>query len=216
MIASLRGHFADKNLLFIDDGSTDGTRAVLEAHGVRYVRHPLNLGYKEALVTAFRYVLDHKFAFVVLCDADGQHRIEDVKKVVADFEQGGADMVLGSRYAGEGKYRWTLRKLGTKLFSLLTTVCAGVRVTDVTCGLKLMNRRLLETIIQLPTEDLHAELIVPLARRGAKIREVPIVVEPRIAGRSMYHFWKAVFYPARTLLCVLGGHASKDSEAFRL
>ena len=61
------------------------------------------------------------------------------------------------------------------------------------------------SVLQIPTEDLHSELITALARRGARIREISIVVEERESGSSMYHFWKALLYPAKTFLCILGG-----------
>ena len=100
--------------------------------------------------------------------------------------------------------RFSLRSLGTWTFSKLTTLFAGVEITDVTCGLKLISRRFIPVALKLPTEDMHAELIVGLARCGARIREVKITVVPREAGESMYHFGKALFYPPKTMICLIG------------
>jgi len=80
----------------------------------------------------------------------------------------------------------------------------GVKITDATCGLKLISRRFIPLALKLPTEDMHAELIVGLARCGASIREVKITVTPREAGESMYHFHKALFYPPKTMICLIG------------
>ena len=80
----------------------------------------------------------------------------------------------------------------------------GVRITDVTCGLKLISRRCIPLALKLPSEDMHAELIVGLARGGARVHEVKITVLPREAGTSMYHLYKGLFYPAKTLVCLLG------------
>ena len=75
----------------------------------------------------------------------------------------------------------------------------------MTCGLKLISREYVKPLLELPSEDFHAELIGALACYGARIQEVEIQVVPRTAGTSMYHFWKAALYPAKTLLCLVGG-----------
>jgi hypothetical protein len=100
--------------------------------------------------------------------------------------------------------RFSLRSIGTWAFSRLTTLFAGVEVTDVTCGLKLLSRPFIPVALKLPTEDMHAELIVGLARCGARVREEKITVTPREAGESMYHFGKALFYPPKTMICLIG------------
>ncbi len=204
VIAALRGRVPRENLLFIDDGSSDGShRLVLEA-GLGVFRHPVNLGYEAALRTGMGEVLRNDFDYVVFFDSDGQHQVDDLLNIIDLHERERHDLVIGSRYAGERQRGLSLRSFGTRFFSVLTTLLAGTTITDVTCGLKLISRRFIPVALKLPSEDLHAELIVGLARCGARIREVPITVLPREAGESMYHFHKAVLYPAKTFVCLLG------------
>jgi len=99
----------------------------------------------------------------------------------------------------------SLRVLGTKVFSFLTSLYTHTRITDSTSGLKLLSRDCIPFVLDLPTEDMHAELIAALARRGARIHEVMIEINPRIAGDSMYNLGKSLLYPARTLLCLVAG-----------
>jgi len=204
VIARLKSRIPLYNLLFIDDGSSDGSREVLEREGVRYLRHPINLGYEEALRTGMREVMLHDYEYVVYFDADGQHQLADLLNIIRVYETEDFDLIQGSRNVGERMFRPSLRSLGTWAFSRLTTLFAGVEITDATCGLKLISRRFIPVALKLPTEDMHAELIVGLARCGARIREEKITVVPRETGESMYHFGKALFYPPKTMICLIG------------
>lgn len=204
VIEGLRGRFPADSLLFIDDGSTDGSHRLVEEADLPYLRHPINLGYEESLKTGMRQVLLRAFDYVVFFDGDGQHRVEDLEKIIRSYESEPCDLIIGSRYRGGKRGSFTLRSLGTRAFSRLTTILAGVTVTDVTNGLKLISRRFIPVALKLPTEDMHAELIVGLSRCGARIREEPITVLPRETGRSMYHPYKGLLYPAKTFLCLLG------------
>jgi len=204
VIRDLAARFPAENLLFIDDGSTDGSHRLIQAAGLSFLRHPINLGYEETLKTAMRQALDEGREYVVFFDSDGQHRVEDLKRIIESYEADACDLIVGSRYRGVEEIPFTLRSLGTRFFSMLTTRLSGVEVTDVTCGLKLISRRFIPVALKLPTEDMHAELIVGLARCGATIREEKITVLSRETGQSMYHLYKGLLYPAKTFLCLLG------------
>jgi len=204
VIARLKGRIPIANLLFIDDGSTDGSGEILRRSGVRYLRHPINLGYEESLRTGMREVMLGEYEYVVYFDSDGQHQIEDLEKIIRVYETEDLDLIQGSRHLGERMLRPSLRSIGTWAFSRLTTLFAGVEITDATRGLKLISRRFIPVALKLPTEDMHAELIVGLARCGARIREEKITVVPREAGESMYHFGKAWLYAPKTMICLMG------------
>ena len=204
VIAALRGRIPTGNLLFIDDGSSDGSHLLLEEAGLSYLRHPINLGYEEGLRTGMRHALENGFEYVVFFDGDGQHRVEDLQKIIRSYEAVPCDLLIGSRYRGVKSVSVTLRSMTTRLLSRLTTMLARVEITDVTNGLKLIHRRFIPVALKLPTEDMHAELIVGLSRCGARIREEKITVLPRETGQSMYHLYKGLFYPAKTFLCLLG------------
>jgi len=194
--------FPRENLLFIDDGSSDTSRSILEQAAVPFVSHPVNLGYVDALRTAITAARQQSVDFVAFIDSDGQHRIEDLQRIIAEFQRTKADMILGSRYRNREHEKTTMRSAGTRVFSWLTSQLAGVEVSDVTCGLKLISSRFFSPTLNLLAEDMHAECIIGLSRAGARIVEIPITVEPRQTGTSMYHPIKAILYPTRTLLCV--------------
>lgn len=204
VVEKLTDRFPRDNLLFVDDGSVDGSREILEASGLTFLSHPINLGYHEALRTAMEYVLSADFEFVAFFDADGQHRIEDLEKLIRVFGTNRYDFILGSRYLNKERIGFTLRTGSTRLFSLVTSLLVGTRVTDVTCGLKLVSREYLPLALSLPTEDMHAEMIMGLYRSGARYHEESIDVLPRETGDSMYSLVKSLLYPAKTFVCLLG------------
>ncbi len=193
------------DLLFINDGSGDNSAELLLQAAVTTVAHPVNLGYKETLRTALVWAVEREYDFIVFFDADGQHRTEDLLKLIHTHKTYHDDLVIGSRFQGEQNRRFSFRRLGTSLFSRLTTRFSGVTVTDVTCGLKLIAKKYFPVVLNLPAEDFHAELIMGLTRCGATVREVAIVVPERETGSSMYGIFDGILYPARTLVCLLTG-----------
>ena len=78
-----------QNLLFIDDASSDRTAAILADAQVPFLSHPVNLGYKQALLTAMHYGLSKNYPYFVFFDADGQHRTVDLLALIRTFEEGG-------------------------------------------------------------------------------------------------------------------------------
>ena len=148
-------------------------------------------------------VLADGLDYVVFFDGDGQHRVEDLQVIIDTYEAEHPDLIVASRFHGVDRVPWTLRSFGTRSFSTLTTLLAGTPVTDVTNGMKLISSRFIPVALKLPAQDLHAKLIVGLSRAGARIREVKVTVLPRATGKSMYGFYRAVLYPAKTFLCLL-------------
>ncbi|MBI3922709.1 MAG: glycosyltransferase family 2 protein [Armatimonadetes bacterium] len=203
IIRGFRSRCPDYHCLFIDDGSSDSSRALLEEHGVAYVHHLFNLGYSATIQTGMQYALDHGYDYVVFFDADGQHRLEDLLTILALAQKGESDLIVGSRYLGNRRNRWTLRRAVHRSLAGIVTLCTGERVTDTTCGLKLITREFMEVALRIPTEDMGAELITALIRHGARVAEVPIEVEERKSGTSMHHSWKVLFYPLKALLCLV-------------
>ncbi len=212
VIAALRSCLRDDQLLFIDDGSSDGTARVLQQHEVNWLRQPVNLGYRNTMITGMQWALAHHADYVAFFDADGQHHTEDLLRLIASYDTGEYDVILGSRFQKHHP-AMTARGIGTRLFAMIASYYAGVKVTDPTCGLKLIGRRWIRAACELPSEDLHAEFIVGMARQGARITELPIEVSPRTEGTSMYHLGKAILYPARTLLCVAAGYLVKTGPS---
>jgi hypothetical protein len=166
-----------------------------------------NLGYGRAVQTAIMYALDCGYDALITLDADGQHQPEQVGGLLREFEAGGCDVLIGSRYIAGGGYRGTPfgRRVGMQLFSHIVKLVVGQRVYDTSSGLKVMRRTVFDPLTHWHFVDFHAEAIVYLMRLGYCIGEYPVTVAERTQGHSMYKLVNHFKYPLKTSMLVLLG-----------
>lgn len=166
------------NVVVVDDGSADETGAVaLEQAGVWLLRHVVNCGAGAALQTGIDFALARGAAVIVTFDADGQHRVEDIERLVAPLRCGAADVALGSRFLGEAIDipwgRWLVLKLGV----LFTRVFSRIRVTDAHNGLRALSRTAAQRIrIRLNRMEHASEILDQIRLHGLRYCEVPVTV----------------------------------------
>lgn len=207
IVERVRFSLPDYDLLVVNDGSGDATGLVLKTLGVTVATHMCNLGYGRAVQTAIMYALDCGYDALITLDADGQHQPEQVGGLLREFEAGGCDVLIGSRYIAGGGYRGAPlgRRVGMQLFSLIVKLVVGQRVYDTSSGLKVMRRTVFDPLTHWHFVDFHAEAIVYLMRLGYRIGEYPVTVADRTQGRSMYTLVNHFKYPLKTSMLVLLG-----------
>jgi glycosyltransferase involved in cell wall biosynthesis len=193
------------DVLVVDDGSTDGTARVARERGLPVVRHAVNLGVGGALQTGFRWALAHGYDIAVQLDADGQHDPAALADVVAPVARGECDVSIGSRYVARTSYHAPFaRRAGMVLFEHVVRLAVRQRITDTTSGYRAYARAVLEVCQHdLPADFPDAPLLIALARRGFRLREVPVEMRGRRAGRSFYTLTKSLYYPYKNLLASL-------------
>jgi hypothetical protein len=149
--------------------------------------------------------VDHGYEVGVQFDADGQHDPRDLDALVAPVLEGVCDVTIGSRYVAATGYRAPLsRRLGMLLFSGLVGVALQQRITDTTSGLRAYGRRVMEVCqYDFPRDFPDAPLLIALARRGFRLREVPATMRERARGKSFYTLGKKLYYPYKNLLASL-------------
>ena len=194
-------------IVVIDDASRDATAAVATAHGAHVVELPFNLGIGGAVQTGFRYAVEHGFELAVQVAGDGQHDPGQLRALLAPLLAGEADMVVGSRFAGEARYRAPfLRRLGIRLFARATSAIVHQPVTDTTSGFRAVNRRGIALFAaEYPHDYPEVEAIVALVKHRLRLREVPVVMRERAAGRSSITPSRSVYYTIKVLLAVFVG-----------
>ncbi len=165
------------NVLAVDDGSSDGTSALLDAReDIAVIRHPSNRGYGAALVSAFQYAIDNEYDFLVTLDCDGQHQPQRIPRFVDACRH--ADIVSGSRYLktyqGDSEppaERMFINRQITRDINQRLGLC----LTDSFCGFKAYR---VEALKLFQIEDtgyaMPLELWVQAAMQGMRIIEVPV------------------------------------------
>jgi len=195
----------DVDVLVVDDGSTDATAAVARTAGVAIVRHPINLGVGGALQTGFRFAFERGYEVGVQLDADGQHDPRYLAELTRPVIEGTCDVAIGSRYVAKSEYRAPLaRRLGMLMFSGVVRLVLHQRIADTTSGYRAYHRSVMQVCqYDFPKDFPDAPLLIALARRGFRLREIPVRMRERQAGVSFYTLGKSLYYPYKNLLSSL-------------
>lgn len=166
-----------KTIIVCDDGSSDLTSKIASELGAITVVHPKNIGYGAAIASLFAKARDIGVESLVTFDADGQHRIEDIKTVLEPIIKNEADIVIGSRFIGEESNIPKYRKIGIKTITGITNITTGTKITDAQSGFRAYSKKILENI--MPSEygmGVSTEILIKAAKNKFRIAEVPITI----------------------------------------
>jgi glycosyltransferase involved in cell wall biosynthesis len=207
VIAEVRRADPGLEVVVIDDGSADRTAKIATRAGARVVRLPFNLGIGGAMQTGYQYARDHGFQVAVQIDGDGQHDPFQVGKLLAPILEDRADLVIGSRFAGEGGYKAKLaRRLGIRLFARAVSLIIRQRVTDATSGFRAANRRAICLFAaDYPHDYPEVEATVLVFRHQLRFVEVPVVMRDRASGRSSITAFRGLYYMLKVSLALFIG-----------
>jgi glycosyltransferase involved in cell wall biosynthesis len=191
-----------KQIVMVDDGSTDGTRAILSgliAGRAKIVLHEKNRGKGAALRTALEHATGD---FVIVQDADLEYDPADFPQMLAPLLDGRADAVYGSRFLG-GPHRVLLfwHYFGNKLFTLMTNVLYDINLTDMgTCYKAFVTEKLKAIPLRSERFGIEAEITAKICKRRFRIYEVPISYSGRTYAEGKKITWKDGFSYLRCLL----------------
>jgi len=165
-------------ILVCNDGSTDSTAEIAESLGAIVIKHPKNLGYGSAIRSIFLKSKEINAEILVTIDADGQHKIEDVKKVTKPIVDGQADISIGSRFLEEGDNAPKYRKLGINIITKVTNSSLSEKITDAQSGFRAYNNKVLQSLT--PSDSgmgISTEILIKSSNLGLKIAEVPTEIQ---------------------------------------
>ncbi|MEO8216870.1 MAG: glycosyltransferase family 2 protein [Acidobacteriota bacterium] len=202
VIADLRQHFPDDQILVVDDGSTDDTVALAGIHLAEVVRLPFNLGIGATVQTGLLYAVRNGYDIAVQFDGDGQHRADQVEKLLAQLDF--ADAVIGSRFLERNSYRGSIfRRAGIFIFRLVNSILVGATITDNTSGFRAYGPRAIRFLAEeYPHDYPEPESVITLCRAGYRVKEVAVVMQRRMGGQSSIGLLKSVYYMAKVLVAV--------------
>jgi glycosyltransferase involved in cell wall biosynthesis len=198
------------DILVVDDGSSDATAAVARHAGAEVCRLPFNLGVGGAMRAGYRFAMSGDYDVAVQIDADGQHDPTYLPELIARLTldgQQGADLVIGARFAGEGEpYKVSgIRALAMKVLARTLSRMAKTRLTDVTSGFRVANRRTLALFAaHYPAEYLGdtVESTVIAIRAGCTVTQVPVQMRERQGGQASQTPVRAAIYLSRAVVAL--------------
>ena len=165
------------SIIVCDDGSSDMTSEISKNLGAVVISHKKNMGYGAALRTIFQKSVELDSDILVTFDADGQHRVEDINKILQPLENNEADVVIGSRFLDNESKIPNYRKIGIKVITKVTNASLKKKLTDSQSGFRAYNKQALTQIS--PSEmgmGISTEILIKASSKGLRIAEIPITV----------------------------------------
>ena len=203
LLKRVLGVAVDKEVIVVDDGSTDGTRDVLrelaERLPIRALFHPVNRGKGAAIRTALARA---RGDIVIIQDADLEYDPEEYPKLIAPIQRGETNVVYGSRYLVPGNdLPMTHYKLGVLALNLVVNLLYGLRLTDEATCYKVFRADLLKALpLRCERFEFCPEVTARVARRGERILELPIAYHYRTRAQGKKIGWRDAFEAFFTLV----------------
>jgi len=170
-------------IICVDDGSIDNSRAILNGLDITLLINEKNLGKGEALKKGFK--LCNRSDIIIIFDGDGQHCPEDIPKLLEPLYYNQADIVIGSRfmktqngnksYLNKKKYIPHVRKIGNQIFSLFGTLITQKYITDTQSGFRAFRPNVIHNLnLKANGFEIETEIIIEANEKHYRIKEVPI------------------------------------------
>ena len=195
------------DVVFINDGSIDATEKILCENNINHIKLIQNLGIGGAVQTGYKYALYNDYDIAIQFDGDGQHNVNYVEALIKPILEENVDMTIGSRFIDSSSSEFKssfLSRVGIKLISSCIHFKTRVRIYDTTSGFRAANKNAIAMFaIHYPLEYPEPISSVDVILSGMKIKEVPVSMNERLAGKSSINSWKNIYYMVNVVLSIL-------------
>ncbi|MBI2447027.1 MAG: glycosyltransferase family 2 protein [Candidatus Omnitrophica bacterium] len=172
LIKGIRHYVSD--IIVVDDGSSDRTGDIASREGAFVIRHRTNKGKGASLKDGFAYVKELGYDAVIVMDADGQHKPEDIPLFIEAGSKKGDVIIIGDRMQDVAKMPF-LRRMTNRFTSFLISKSIRQSVPDSQCGFRLIKRRVLDNLkLSTSNYDTESEMLIEAARNNFQIISLPI------------------------------------------
>ena len=201
VVDNLVTNYPQFDYVVVNDGSRDSTAEICRKNGYNRLDLPVNLGLAGGFQAGLKYAWRNHYAYAIQFDGDGQHRPEYIEGMRRKMEEG-YDIVIGSRFVTEKKPK-SMRMLGSNLISAAIRLTTGVKLKDPTSGMRMFSRKMVEEFALGLNYGPEPDTVSYLIKQGAKVAEVQVTMDERIAGVSYLNPVNAVKYMSKMLFSIL-------------
>ncbi len=200
VVKSIKAKYPDFEIIVVNDASTDNTAKFAEQAGAKVLSHPYNIGNGASIKTGMRAASGD---FFVTMDGDGQHRPEDIGKLLAEMET--YDMIVGQRqFSSQASFS---RYIGNFFYNKFASYVTKFRVRDLTSGFRAVNAGMAKSFLYLfpNTYSYPTTLTLSVLRSGRSVKYVPISSNKRQKGKSGINIFKdgGKFFMIILKICIL-------------
>jgi len=211
-IMHLLEHMPDAEYIVVNDGSTDATSKICHQKGYPCIDLPINVGLSHAIKCGMVYAYRNGYRYAVQFDADGQHDASYIVPLAQMAQQEDCDIVIGSRFLNK-KMPFTMRMMGSRMIIGLIRLVSGQRLCDPTSGLRIYNEKMIRLFATMSNMNPEPDTVSFLIKCGAKVREIPVEMHDRVAGKSMFSVISSMEYMTKMIfaLCFVQMFRRKDA-----
>lgn len=214
--AVLHAPYPDKEIVIVDDFSTDGTREILQdklsVRVSRIIYQPVNQGKGAALRAGIREATGD---IVIIQDADLEYDPEEYPKILQPIIDDRADVVFGSRFVGSGPHRvvYFWHRVGNGILTLFSNMLSNLNLTDIETCHKAFRREVIQSInIEENRFGFEPEITAKVARKGVRIYEVGISYYGRTYKEGKKIKWQDGFW---ALYCIVKYNLKEITRSFK-
>lgn len=201
VVENLKQNYGQFDYVVINDGSKDHTAQLCRERGYHMVDLPVNLGLAGAFQTGMKYAYEHGYEYAIQFDGDGQHKPEYIQSMLDKIREG-YDIVIASRFLTEKKPR-SMRMLGSNLIQMALYLTTKTVIHDPTSGMRMFDRSMIREFANGLNYGPEPDTLAYLIKHGAKVAEVQVRMDERIAGVSYLTPINASKYMFRMLISIL-------------
>ena len=205
VIRDVKENGGNVDYIVINDCSTDSTKSLLEKNGIEHIDLPINLGIGGCVQTGYKYALANGYDIAVQLDGDGQHDASYIQRLIEPIENGQADFVVGSRFIdGNGFQSSRTRRIGINIISRQIKLLSGLKIRDVTSGMRACSRQLIEVFTRDYADDYpEPGSLLTVGLKKAKVVEVPVKMRERQGGISSISPLNSVYYMVKVCISLV-------------
>ena len=201
VVDNLIENYPQYDYVVVNDGSKDNTKKICEENNYKLLDLPVNLGLAGGFQAGMKYAYQMGYDYAIQFDADGQHRPEYIASILNKMKDG-YDIVIGSRFV-EAKKDSSLRMIGSRMISLAIKLTTSTVINDPTSGMRMFNKAMIKECALNMNYGPEPDTVSFLVKNGAKVAEVQVEMDERIAGESYLNMMNSIKYMIRMLISIV-------------